>query len=384
MSKIRFLMIGGFLGAGKTTTIAAVARRFQAQGKRVGLVTNDQAYDLVDTRSLQSQGFDVGEVPGACFCCRFDDLVGTITQLDGEHHPDIIIAEPVGSCTDLMATVIEPMRHLYGDRFELGPLAVLLKPEHGLKILAGESRRGFSPQAEYIFLKQLEEGDILVVNKIDKLKDEQRKSLTQAIQDRFENRPILECSMREEIGLDELMDALETIPAAHRQFMDVDYQTYAEGEAELGWLNCQVKLSSPNNEKQPMDNVVLQLVNRLAESLIANDIEPAHLKVMAQSGLDAAVANLVASEDHAEISMASEISAAEIEMTINARVASLPEDLQTIIERTVQEEALRLAMNCQIDGMQCFQPAPPVPTHRMSTSDFESTDDFDQTGDTDE
>ena len=53
---------------------------------------------------------DVGEVAGACFCCKFDDLVATAQQLGEHQQPDVLIAEPVGSCTDLAATVIEPLR----------------------------------------------------------------------------------------------------------------------------------------------------------------------------------------------------------------------------------------------------------------------------------
>ena len=62
MKKIRFVMVGGFLGAGKTTTIARLAKNYQQQGLNVGIVTNDQAEGLVDTHSLRSQGFSVGEV----------------------------------------------------------------------------------------------------------------------------------------------------------------------------------------------------------------------------------------------------------------------------------------------------------------------------------
>ena len=65
---IRFVMVGGFLGAGKTTTLARLARHYMSRGQSVGIVTNDQAADLVDTKSLRSQGFEVGEVAGACFC----------------------------------------------------------------------------------------------------------------------------------------------------------------------------------------------------------------------------------------------------------------------------------------------------------------------------
>src|SRR3954465_14083564 len=139
MTRLRFVMVGGFLGAGKTTTLARLARFYMARGQKVGLVTNDQAQGLVDTPRLRAQGFPVEEVPGACFCCRFDDLVGRVGQLESAERPDVILAEPVGSCTDLVATVVQPLKDLYGDRFEVAPYAVLFKPSHGQKILQGGS-----------------------------------------------------------------------------------------------------------------------------------------------------------------------------------------------------------------------------------------------------
>src|SRR5262245_12488017 len=113
MKRLRFILVGGFLGAGKTTAIARLARSYPGRGQRVGVVTNDQADDLVDTNSLRSQGFPVEEVAGACFCCKFDDLVDKVGKLSETDRPDVILAEPVGSCTDLVATVVQPMRDLY-------------------------------------------------------------------------------------------------------------------------------------------------------------------------------------------------------------------------------------------------------------------------------
>src|ERR1044072_868889 len=108
MSAIRFVLVGGFLGDGKTTTIGRLARAYQYRGLKVGIVTNDQATDLVDSNLLRSQGFDVGEVAGACFCCNFNKLTETVGQLEKSARPDVILAEPVGSCTDLAATVVPP------------------------------------------------------------------------------------------------------------------------------------------------------------------------------------------------------------------------------------------------------------------------------------
>ena len=58
----RYIMVGGFLGAGKTTTVARLAQHFHDQGLRVGLITNDQGSGLVDTTTLKAKGFPVEEI----------------------------------------------------------------------------------------------------------------------------------------------------------------------------------------------------------------------------------------------------------------------------------------------------------------------------------
>lgn len=363
MPRIRFLMLGGFLGAGKTTAIARLARHYVDQGQRVAIVTNDQAYDLVDTHSLRAQGFDVGEVPGACFCCKFDDLIATTSKLTAENSPDIVLTEPVGSCTDLVATVIEPLKHLHGDDYEVGPLAVLLKPEHGRKILRGEQNVGFSPKAAYIFLKQIEEADVVVLNKIDKLDVAEREELLRLVRERFPGKQVLAASAKEGNGFAELTEALEAAPRAHPSFMDVDYDVYAAGEAELGWLNCQVKISSAQSFS--LDDLVLRIVSALSEALVAGDAEPAHLKVLGQSGAETAIANLVGSEAAAELSLASEIKTTAAELIVNARVAVDPVDLEAVVTRAVVQVANEFGVSGEIAGMQRFRPGRPTPTHRM-------------------
>src|SRR6476620_8342447 len=200
MSSIRFIMLGGFLGAGKTTTIARLARHYQKQGKKIGIVTNDQATDLVDTNSLRAQGFDVGEVPGACFCCNFNKLTETVGQLEKSARPDVILAEPVGSCTDLVATVVRPLQQLFATQFDVGPYPVLLKPSHGGRILRGDAKGGFSPQAAYIFKKQLEEADLIVINRIDELPAEEADRLTQLVKSQYPTTPLLRMSAKTGAG----------------------------------------------------------------------------------------------------------------------------------------------------------------------------------------
>src|SRR6185436_219770 len=180
-SKARYIMIGGFLGAGKTTAVARLATRLRAQGLRVGLITNDQGQQLVDTAMLASHGFAVEEIAGGCFCCRFPSLVEASRKLSAEARPDVFIAEPVGSCTDLVATVSYPLRRIYGDDFTIAPLSVLVDPVRALRILGQAGGGKFSEKVVYIYRKQLEEADLIVINKCDLLSNAQREELRRAI-----------------------------------------------------------------------------------------------------------------------------------------------------------------------------------------------------------
>lgn len=362
MKPIRFLMVGGFLGAGKTTTIGRLASHYVAQGLNVALVTNDQAYNLVDTHTLRAQGFQVGEVPGACFCCKFDDLIDTVGSLSDEKTPDIVIAEPVGSCTDLVATVIQPMRELFGDRFEMGPLVVLLKPVHGKKILAQEKGKGFSPKAEYIFLKQLEEADAIAVNKIDRLSESDLENLLQLVTKRFPDVPVFGISAREGVGFDQFIEAATAQPKHRNRMMEMDYQTYAEGEAELGWLNCQTR--AEGKVKFDLDDLVLKLVQGIGAELKEAGLEVAHLKVLGQTLDDAAVANLVGSAVESELSLASEIKTQAADLLVNARVAASPQELEQIVNSVTERLADQLQIQLTVGSMQSFRPGKPEPTHR--------------------
>ncbi|HUS39115.1 MAG: GTP-binding protein [Pirellulales bacterium] len=367
MQKPRLLMMGGFLGAGKTTAMARAARSYLDRGCRVGLVTNDQSYDLVDTESLRAQGFDVGEVPGACFCCKFDDLISTLTRFASDQRPDVIIAEPVGSCTDLMATVVEPLCHLYADQFEIGPLAVLVKPEHGLKILReNDGGAGFSQKAGYIFLKQIEEADIVVVNKIDKLSELVRSELVGLIERRYPDKRILTASALTGDGFDEVMTALDEPIRAHAAALSIDYDIYAAGEAELCWLNCQATLKRESGEPFAIDQMVLDLVRRLAHRFTeCAAAEPAHVKVMGIVDGSWALANLVSSEDGPELSCASDTSAASTELIINARVATDPKTLETVVRDALQQLSDEMDGGVAVATLHCFRPARPQPTHRI-------------------
>src|SRR5438876_10684121 len=185
MKRARYIMIGGFLGAGKTTCVARLAQRLAAQGRKVGLITNDQGSDMVDTAMLRSRGFATEEIAGGCFCCRFNSLIEAASKLTQATTPDVFIAEPVGSCTDLVATVTYPLRRIYGSDFTVAPLSVLADPIRALRILGVEAGGGFSEKVRYIYLKQIEEADLIVINKVELLDPNRLEALRGALRRKF-------------------------------------------------------------------------------------------------------------------------------------------------------------------------------------------------------
>src|SRR5579885_1892821 len=364
MKKLRFIMIGGFLGAGKTTTLARLARFYLSRGQKIGLVTNDQAQDLVDTTSLRSQGFLVEEVPGACFCCRFDELVGRVGQLETSERPDIILAEPVGSCTDLVATVVQPLKDLYSNRFEVGPYPVLFKPSHGLRILRGETGAGFSPKAAYIFRKQLEEADAIVINRIDELTPDVLAELTERVEAEFPGTPILRLSAKTGQGFEALTALLDQDGQFGRKVLEIDYDVYAEGEAELGWLNSSIHIEG----QQPfaLDDLLLDVVTQLREALTRSGGEVAHLKAIGLSEVSFGVANLVSSASTPELSLPANCKVPRVELIVNARVALDPSEIEKAVRATVTAVCTARGATAECRTMQNFRPGRPQPTHRYS------------------
>ena len=360
----RFIMIGGFLGAGKTTTIARLASHFRTQGKNVAIVTNDQAADLVDTLLLRSQGFNVGEVAGSCFCCNFDALTGTVESLSDGERPDIVLAEPVGSCTDLVATVIRPLEQIYDQPFEIAPYGVIIKPSHGGKILGGEGQRGFSPKAEYIFRKQLEEADFVILNRIDELSKDEVDNLTRLLAEQYANIPVIRMSAKSGAGFEALCEFLDQQGSFGQRVMDVDYDIYAEGEAELGWLNCQAKLNSAKPIE--LDALLMQLLGSLHARLVSIDAEVAHLKVIGMAEGVYAVSNLVSNADQPVLSLPSHWKGTEADLVVNARVAISPEELETLVRTEIATQAKAFDAAIDVRALQCFRPGRPVPTHRLN------------------
>ena len=366
---VKYIMIGGFLGAGKTTSIIRLAQHLNGQGFKVGLITNDQGHDLVDTANIRSYGFQVEEIPGGCFCCRFNSLVEASENLTRSTRPDIFLAEPVGSCTDLVATVSYPLRRIYEGRIEVSPLSVVLDPHRVERILGLEQGRQFSPKVSYIYLKQMEEADLLVINKSDLLDLDRMERLVDELEKRYPGKRVLTASAREGTGLDKWFDVIENAKPAIGPTMDVDYATYAQGEALLGWLNATINCHAdlPLNG----DRFLEVFAEFIQKELNKQDIEIAHLKMTLEPDVnitgEIAVLSVVSNQFCPELSLCLNDPIEKAQLVLNLRAEGDPAALEQILSSTIEYLVNTLPdLHLELDHLEAFRPGEPVPVYRMA------------------
>jgi len=356
--KAKIILVGGFLGAGKTTLLWESARKLGRAGKQVGLITNDQASELVDTVFLEHTDTVVSEVSGSCFCCNFPGFIDAIAHITAKKAVDVIIAEPVGSCTDLSATILQPLKDKFADKLSIAPLSVLADPEQLANVLDGKTA-GLHKSAAYILRKQLEEADLIVINKADLLKPEAIATLQKRTTEEWPRAKVYAISAKNGEGLDSWLNDVLQSTEVGTHLAEVDYDIYAEGEAVLGWLNTTVKLQG---ESANWDAYAESLLNGLRNRFETVKTAVGHVKLLVKSNDSFVIGNITGPSNFVNIRGAAGKDNQAI-MTLNARAQMEPDLLKAIVLEEISKVG---GANISADfvALKCLQPGRPNPTYR--------------------
>ncbi len=362
---VKLIFAGGFLGSGKTTALASLAKRLIQRELRVGFITNDQSKNLVDTvivrQMLTELGVPVEEVVKGCFCCKFDELIAHVEKIL-VHDPDVLMGEPVGSCTDFVAAVANPIKIQYRDAFRFAPFSILVDPDRVRELMLNETETEFDADVAYLFGKQMEEADNIVLNKVDSISQQEADRLLAAVADRYRDKKLMAVSAKTGAGMDQwLEDLLSGRPGANTVLRQIDYDRYAHAEAVLGWLNAAVLLSA----SEPFDasNFARKLMMELQEAFRPKGGEIGHLKIVITSAGKSMWANLTRLTGEPSISGEQLDRLSKAALIINARVRLEPEDLEAIVRSVLSRVSDGLGVTSEIDDLQCFSPAYPEPPH---------------------
>lgn len=280
MNDPNLLVIGGFLGAGKTTFSTNLVTMLWDMGVEAALITNDQSDGLVDTEIATAGGISVKEIAGGCFCCRCHEFALALDEIVALGQSDLIIAEAVGSCTDLVATVVEPLRVDLKKDYRVMPVTIVVDPLRAEAALLG-AREGdavLHDDVTYIFLKQMEEAQVIAVNKADTIPPERMWRILEAIEARYPEAHALAFSANDPAQVANLWAYLQSAEPQHRAIQEIDYERYASGEAFLGWLNSECRLEV-NDAVCTLDELSYAIGREIRGRQVTNGVEIAHLKV---------------------------------------------------------------------------------------------------------
>lgn len=297
--KTRIIMVGGFLGAGKTTLLWECARKITESGKHVGLI-----------------------------------------------------------CTDLSATILQPLKEKFQDTLVVAPLTVLADPSRLSAILDGGTS-GLHRSAAYIFRKQLEEADIILINKTDMLTHDALEVLMQRTSKEWPLAQVAAISAKTGEGLQKWLDDVMKRLDSGTHLAEVDYDVYSEGEAVLGWLNASFQLKG---NLVDWDELLSTLLHSLSRRFDQIDVAVGHVKLLIEDDNRYSIGNLTGKSD--TIRMRGSIgSGNQAKLIINARVQMAPAELEYII-REEQSNSCGDKIRCETIEFNCLSPGRPNPTYR--------------------
>lgn len=345
-------LLSGFLGSGKTTAIRYACQQL-LQHSKVGVITNDQGIKLVDGNFFESLGIPNRQVINGCFCCNYNDLDAAIQLLIEQHHPEVIFAESVGSCTDIVATVLKPLEHLRKDvQVSISTFADVRLLQ---MILTGDDQL-FDETVRYIYHKQLEEAGIIVVNKIDLIGAEELASIKQLMQDKYGTKTLLYLSATDDHGIWQWLQTLDKAAANTHPSLQIDYDIYGAGEAKLAWLDEEITIYSNSRAIE----MAVSLADAIYRKIQMQQYAIGHLKFLIGDHIKLSY-TATTQPEQPQITVDSPV----VTLLINARVQTTPEELKSLVQDVIKEIS---ADGCEItiNSIAAFQPEYPRPTYRMA------------------
>ncbi len=360
--RIRLVFIGGFLGAGKTRLIGALTRVWLSDGLRVGLVAAGDPAELLD-KVASEYGAPLEEIGDGCFACRLVDLLDD-TETVIAQNPQVLICEPAGSCADLAATVLAPLKQFYGAQFQPGPYVTVLDPEHAYEMLADPEETELDPAVKEMYRRQIDEADIVVLNKVDLLSASEAELIRGNLQAMHPGKQVVLVSTRDGRGVVELAETLQRdAPAGSRMHHEADVNAYASGGTHMGWVSCTVQIQSeaPFSARAFCES----MMRHLCEAFRCRDCRSVRLRFLLRAGEQMMGGNIYRPGDCPEIGGAELGEIRSGVLVLYARVSMDPALLGAAVVRTITQTSLAMGVCAEFTKLQSHTPWYPCPQQRL-------------------
>lgn len=348
-------LVSGFLGSGKTTAIQTACKLLIAEGLKAGVITNDQGIKLVDTGYFESNSIPSRQVINGCFCCNYNSLDENIQSLIETNNPAAIFAESVGSCTDIVATVMKPLLQFKKD---IAVTVSTFADARLLHMLFIENRPLFNDEVKYIYTKQLEEAEIIVVSKIDLITKETYKAVQHYLQENYFGKQIIFINGTDDDSTEQWLNSIRQSQQSNPSSLNIDYDIYGTGEAMLAWLDAELEIYSSANDAQ---QIAAELAQTVYQNIQYANLSIGHLKFLIDDKIK--ISYTASAEESNSITTHNTSSASVL---INARIQTTPAFLSQLIHKAIQQTESENSCSIVKKSFASFQPGYPKPTHRIA------------------
>ncbi|MEX6690470.1 GTP-binding protein [Danxiaibacter flavus] len=350
-------LLSGFLGSGKTTAIQQACKQLQEKDISVGVISNDQGIQLVDSNFFNSLSIPNRKIINGCFCCNYHDLNSSITSFETSEQPETIFAEAVGSCTDIVATVLKPLR---SNKENVDVTLSTFVDVRLFHLLFIQKLPLFDASVKYIYNKQLEEALVIVINKVDLADAKMLQSVSQYVKDHYPNKTILYQNSFSEASVQEWLNVINTKGLYDAPVStDIDYDIYGEGESKLAWLDTDLEFSAPAFNAIHCVNVFIKTLRRLIEE---NHLTIGHLKLLLNGKNKYSLTSVHTETEHLFDESAANKDAS---LLVNARVQTEPAILKHLLWKAVRNTEVLCKCSIRMENTASFKPGYPKPVYRM-------------------
>lgn len=190
-------LISGFLGSGKTTLMIDLGKRLGSKGRKAAIIVNEVGEVGVDGALINQYGLNSVELTEGCICCSLSgSLQHTLQVIANEYKADAIFIEPSGiALPSKINNIIRTSLVEYDAKL-------------GICVVDAYRAEKIYNDAALFFRRQIEDVDIVAVNKVDIVNDEKMAAVEELVSSLNPKVELVRMSAKNGKGIDRIESIL--------------------------------------------------------------------------------------------------------------------------------------------------------------------------------
>lgn len=214
----------------------------------------------------------------------------------------------------------------------------------------------------YIYKKQLEEADLLILNKTDLITAQQLSNIDGILKSEYPGKIILHQNSFTQQDISRWLEVLrEFTESSIRTSLIIDYDLYGEGESKLAWLDKSITIHTSNGDAI---RVAAKIIGFIFDQIQILGLVIGHLKFFLETTHYHEKISFTTTSTSADIKL-KDLETDYVTLLINARVETEPDTLENLIDEILIGVQRMYGCDIVAGKWTAFRPGYPRPTYRL-------------------